>query len=177
MKYTFLFLWLFLLISCMSRENNKKPIIKISDRENINIDININKVLKIPINNSCYISDITQISKVMNNLIIVDANKIPSVYIVDLDKNSIRELTSKGPGPKDYIHPAFTTIDYSKKVLNVLDIGKNSIMNYSIDNNFLFINEKKIPFNTNQFHYINDNKIIWSNTAYDKVSELLCISV
>ncbi|WP_436415993.1 6-bladed beta-propeller [Petrimonas sp.] len=172
MKYIFLIISLFILISCTNNEDSSKSIIKISHNENSNFDIKIDRILKIPINDSCFIGDITQILKTKNNIILVDANKMPSVYIIDLDQNSIRELSVKGSGPKEYIHPVFAVIDSSEKTLNVLDIGKNSILKYNINDDFLFIDEKKIPFNTNQFHYLNDNKIIWNNTDYDKGMEL-----
>ena len=160
---------LLLLFSC-SNQNQKQAndtlTIDFNPEQNAKYsDILETVFIKLETNENCLIDKtITQIEFASDKLFILSGGT-RNIFAFDLSGNFLAQIGSKGNGPGEHIVPMSFSIDNKRNVISILDIAQKKIIKYDL-NNFTFVSEEEMNYDSSCFEYLGDNKIVWKNIDY-----------
>jgi len=121
--------------------------------------------LKLETNEDCFIDKtIVQLEFASDKLFVLTGG-VRDIFVFDLSGRFIARIGAKGRGPGEYIVPMSFSIDYQRDVISVVDMGQQKIVNYDL-NDFSFVSEWKINYDSSCFEYLGENKLIWRNMNY-----------
>jgi hypothetical protein len=122
--------------------------------------------IKLETNENCFIDKtITQVEFASDKLFILSGGNERSVYVFDISGNFITQIGTRGNGPGEYIMPMSFSIDCQRNIISILDLVQKQILEYDL-NNFTFISEERMPYDSYCLEYLSDYKIIWQNLDY-----------
>lgn len=157
----------FSIFSCNNNNHNSynTVIISISNKDSI-IElekvINNIKAIQLETNENNLIGIITKIIYTDDHIIIGDNLISNAIYMFSIDGKFIKQISSIGNGPGEYISFTHITLSADKKNIIIIDGTKGKAIYYSIDGGY--IKEEILPYRSEIVEYINNNELAFSNT-------------
>ncbi len=126
------------------------------------------QIVKLETNSSCFISDIKQIEMTDSLIFILDLDS--HLYIFSKEGKFIRQVSTKGEAPNEYIVLNTFFIDKERELVVLLDDYKRSLITYDFEGQYLYsesVAEGTIR-NSNQALLADDNRLLLYNMMDNK---------
>lgn len=99
-----------------------------------------------------------------NNYLYIQDSKTLKIFTFDQDGKFIFQIKKNGRGPGEYLNLEDFLVDSISNKIEILDNGNQKIITY--DNKGNFINERKLPYYTEQFCKLSQNRYLFFFNNY-----------
>lgn len=132
------------------------------DRQDSLFDV---RYIKLETNDNCLLKTMGQMGMVSDSLLLVldIGNKL--LYAFNQDGKYLCCIGAKGGGPGEYLIPTSFFIDKSRKSVGIIDIGRQKVIYYRM-NNLLYQSETDLPFETTCCAVAENGNMLWNSTGY-----------
>ncbi len=159
-KIFFSIILLFALFSCQKKQKSSVKIIEIPKFQNKKSDeaetiIDSTFVIPLKISNKVVLSHIEKVELYNDNIYVLDSRGAKGVFQFDMNGKFVRQIGSRGKGPKQYIIPTSFVLDKKKNNIMIHDTARNSLLVYNLEN-YDFAESIKLDVELSDFEIMND---------------------
>lgn len=121
------------------------------------------QIVKLEANSSCFISDIKQIEMTDSLIFILDLDS--HLYVFSREGNFIRQISSKGEAPSEYIVLNTFFIDKERELVTLLDDCKQSLITFNFEGQYQYLKtvDNGTIRNCNQALLVDNDRLLLYN--------------